>query len=68
MSKTAKITCPHCQKPSTWSTGNPYRPFCCKRCQLLDLGDWAAENHRIAGASMACQESGHSLVKQPWRL
>lgn len=25
----------------------PNRPFCSKRCQLIDLGEWAAESHRI---------------------
>jgi len=25
----------------------PFRPFCSKRCQLIDLGEWAAEEKRI---------------------
>jgi hypothetical protein len=28
---------------------NPYRPFCCERCRLIDLGSWASESHRIPG-------------------
>ncbi|MGB8926836.1 MAG: DNA gyrase inhibitor YacG, partial [Pantoea agglomerans] len=24
-----------------------WRPFCSKRCQLIDLGEWAAEEKRI---------------------
>lgn len=27
---------------------SPFRPFCSKRCQLIDLGEWAAEEKRIA--------------------
>jgi endogenous inhibitor of DNA gyrase (YacG/DUF329 family) len=28
----------------------PHRPFCSHRCQLIDLGEWAAESNRIAGS------------------
>jgi endogenous inhibitor of DNA gyrase (YacG/DUF329 family) len=28
---------------------NKHRPFCSARCQLLDLGAWASESHRISG-------------------
>ncbi|MGY2942229.1 uncharacterized protein ACVWWM_002420 [Ewingella americana] len=30
-----------------WGEQSPYRPFCCKRCQLIDLGEWADEEKRI---------------------
>lgn len=30
------------------SPGNAYRPFCSRRCKLIDLGDWLDESHRIA--------------------
>lgn len=42
-----QVNCPQCQTPVTWSTDNPHRPFCSKRCQLIDLGEWAEENHAI---------------------
>jgi len=29
--------------------GNPHRPFCSQRCQLLDLDGWTSERHRIPG-------------------
>jgi len=49
-SKTAaSVPCPNCRKAIEWSTSNPFRPFCCKRCQLIDLGKWADESHSIAG-------------------
>lgn len=41
------VNCPTCQKPIVWDEKNPYRPFCSKRCQLIDLGEWANETHRI---------------------
>ncbi|MGL5335465.1 MAG: DNA gyrase inhibitor YacG, partial [Enterovibrio sp.] len=31
---------------------NPYRPFCCKRCQLIDLGQWANEENCIPGEAL----------------
>lgn len=32
--------CPQCHKPSLIAPANPWRPFCCERCKLIDLGDW----------------------------
>jgi hypothetical protein len=42
-----QVPCPQCTKSVTWSTNNQFRPFCSERCQLIDLGDWADENHKI---------------------
>lgn len=44
-----KVNCPNCKKEIQWSKESPYRPFCCKRCQLIDLGEWAGEEKRIKG-------------------
>ncbi|OON39939.1 DNA gyrase inhibitor YacG [Izhakiella australiensis] len=41
------VTCPSCGKQVIWGTLSPWRPFCSKRCQLIDLGEWAAEEKRI---------------------
>lgn len=41
--------CPTCGKPSILSKENASRPFCSERCKLIDLGSWAAEDHKIAG-------------------
>ncbi len=45
---TVKVNCPTCQKTVVWQSENTYRPFCSKKCQLIDLGDWADENHKIS--------------------
>ena len=37
------VPCPICHKQVEWSEQSPYRPFCSKRCQLIDLGEWAEE-------------------------
>lgn len=44
-----KLACPTCKKTVLWNDDFPFRPFCCDRCRLIDLGEWASENHRIAG-------------------
>jgi len=45
------VNCPTCQKPVIWGEESPYRPFCSKRCQLIDLGEWADEEKRIPSQS-----------------
>ena len=44
------IKCPTCAKPDTWQANNKYRPFCSERCKLIDLGEWASDGRKIAGA------------------
>ncbi|WP_284217351.1 DNA gyrase inhibitor YacG [Agaribacter marinus] len=45
---TTKVKCPTCSKNVIWSSDSIYRPFCSKRCQLIDLGQWANEENRLA--------------------
>ena len=42
------VTCPHCGRQCEWRD-NPWRPFCCERCKLIDLGAWLEERHAIPG-------------------
>lgn len=42
-----EVPCPICRKPVPWHVQSPFRPFCSKRCQLIDLGEWAAEEKAI---------------------
>lgn len=42
------VSCPTCQKSIEWTSDNEFRPFCSKKCQLIDLGDWATETHVIS--------------------
>lgn len=44
-----ELPCPQCGKRVVWAPESAYRPFCSRRCQLLDLGAWADETHRIGG-------------------
>ena len=43
-----KVHCPTCTKEVEWHPTSTFRPFCSKRCQLIDLGEWADENHNIS--------------------
>ena len=42
-----EVPCPICQKSVPWTNESTFRPFCSKRCQLIDLGEWAAEEKAI---------------------
>ncbi|WP_099034332.1 DNA gyrase inhibitor YacG [Lacimicrobium alkaliphilum] len=42
-----KVNCPTCEKEVEWGNMSPYRPFCSKKCQLIDLGEWANEEKAI---------------------
>ena len=42
-----KVNCPQCQLQVEWSQDSLYRPFCSKKCQLIDLGEWANEEKAI---------------------
>lgn len=44
--------CPTC-RAIVDRQGNPFRPFCSERCQLIDLGGWVTEKYRIAGPALA---------------
>ena len=42
-----KVNCPTCKKKVTWNEQSKFRPFCSKRCQLIDLGEWSDEQMSI---------------------
>ncbi|MEX0451208.1 DNA gyrase inhibitor YacG [Spiribacter sp. 218] len=45
----AQVSCPQCGTPVLWTASSTYRPFCSRRCRLVDLGEWLDEGHRIPG-------------------
>jgi uncharacterized protein len=40
------MKCPICKKPV--KLDDPFMPFCCERCKLIDLGEWASEKYVIS--------------------
>ena len=57
MKDNLKINCPNCDKQNTWQLENKYKPFCSARCKLIDLGEWASENHKIPGDPINLKQS-----------
>jgi endogenous inhibitor of DNA gyrase (YacG/DUF329 family) len=45
------IACPQCGKTVLWIEEEVYRPFCSRRCQMIDFGDWATEKNTIPADS-----------------
>ncbi|WP_257280036.1 DNA gyrase inhibitor YacG [Endozoicomonas sp. ISHI1] len=43
------VKCPKCGKEVEWKKENTFRPFCSRRCKLIDLGAWANEERSIPG-------------------
>ena len=41
------VKCPECGKATEYSSENEYRPFCSKRCKLIDLGEWIEGRYKI---------------------
>ncbi|MEL4015815.1 DNA gyrase inhibitor YacG [Dryocola clanedunensis] len=60
MSEQTVVNCPGCGRAVIWNETSPYRPFCSKRCQLIDLGEWAAEEKRIPSSSDLSDSDGWS--------
>ena len=50
------VKCPTCSSSVTWSEESQFRPFCSKRCQLIDLGEWSFENNKISTPWQRLQE------------
>lgn len=55
---TAKeIKCPQCGRLTFYSEENSFRPFCSKRCRLVDLGQWADGKYKVPTEETAYLES-----------
>jgi len=55
------VPCPRCGASAPYAPENRWRPFCSERCKTVDLGAWAAEEYRVAGAPL---EPGTPLEPQ----
>ncbi|MDX2506424.1 MAG: DNA gyrase inhibitor YacG [Gammaproteobacteria bacterium] len=51
------VACPCCSKKHDYYQNKPWSPFCSERCQLIDLGAWASEAHRIQGESIPAPDT-----------
>jgi len=57
------LRCPQCRQPTTWE-GNAFRPFCCERCRLIDLGAWADESYRVTGPARHTADDNEDIPNE----
>ncbi|MBB1275688.1 DNA gyrase inhibitor YacG [Pseudoalteromonas sp. SR43-6] len=57
------VNCPTCKTKVEWSEQSPFRPFCSKRCQLIDLGEWSFENNKISAPITSAQEFSQDMIE-----
>ena len=62
-----KLKCPQCGAEVAYVSPKdvPFRPFCGKRCKLIDLGKWLNEEYRI---SEEIAESDRPVAPPPPKL
>ena len=51
------VKCPTCKRPVPWTPEQEFKPFCCERCKLIDLGEWVMEEKRIPGESLELESN-----------
>ncbi|HIG78557.1 MAG TPA: DNA gyrase inhibitor YacG [Cycloclasticus sp.] len=61
---TTSVSCPSCEKKVLWNQESPFKPFCCERCKMIDLGDWASEKHAISGEPAYLNEELENLESE----
>ena len=44
--KVLEVTCPRCKKKFNYHSSE-WRPFCCEKCRLIDLGQWLSESYTV---------------------
>lgn len=52
------MTCPTCNAVVHKRDGNKVFPFCCERCQLIDLGRWLGEEYRVPAEPAGSPDGG----------
>jgi endogenous inhibitor of DNA gyrase (YacG/DUF329 family) len=59
--KKVEVKCPHCKKRFSYYESN-FRPFCCERCQNVDLGHWLEGNYTVPSNSPLAEEDMQEVV------
>ena len=63
VNKQINVKCPHCKTEFNYYDSSS-RPFCSKRCKLIDLGQWLSEDYTVAGRDNSVYiEDGEQLKK-----
>jgi uncharacterized protein len=53
--KDLTVTCPTCNKKFNYYSSE-FRPFCCKKCRLIDLGQWLNESYTVPVSKLSTEE------------
>lgn len=56
MKKSFQVTCPHCQKKFEYYSSE-FRPFCCEKCRMIDLGHWLSESYTVPASKISPEEA-----------
>ncbi len=43
-----RLRCPTCRREDVVADDFQWRPFCSRRCKIIDLGNWLEEVYRIS--------------------
>ncbi len=53
--KYREVNCPTCKKKFNYFSSE-FRPFCCERCRLIDLGQWLTESYSVPAEKLTPDE------------
>ncbi len=54
--KSLSVQCPRCKKKLDYYSSE-YRPFCCEKCRLIDLGQWLNESYTVPVHNLTLEEA-----------
>lgn len=55
--KKLEVKCPTCEKKFNYYDSE-FRPFCCDKCRLIDLGQWFNESYTVPAYKLSEEEQG----------
>lgn len=53
--KQREVSCPTCKKKFNYFESE-FRPFCCEKCRLIDLGQWLSESYSVPAEKLTPDE------------
>ena len=61
--KELSVKCPNCTKSFSYYNSE-FRPFCCEKCKMIDMGQWMSETYSIAGRTNSVFIEEPELLKK----
>jgi uncharacterized protein len=63
LNKILKVNCPTCEKKFEYNLSE-FRPFCCERCKLIDLGQWLDGSYTVESKENLSDEDLEKVIKE----